>query len=88
MNALFKFLCRTHQFVFLGLSTLNSGRNKPVKEGGQQPPQQNLVSGPRANMAVHQLGSGYIHRSTCEEHQRGKPPLLVASIVQAHHSVI
>lgn len=61
---------------------------KPVKEGGQQPPQQNFVSGPRANVAVHQLGSGYIHRSTCEEHQRGKPPLLVASIVQAHHSEI
>lgn len=33
--ALFKFLCRTHQFLSLGLSTWNSGRNEPVKEGSQ-----------------------------------------------------
>lgn len=48
-----------------------SRRNEPVKEGGQQPPQQNLVPGPRAHVAVHELGSGYIHRSTCEEQKRG-----------------
>jgi len=31
--------------------------NKPVKEGSQQPPQQHLVSGPRAHVTVHKLGS-------------------------------
>lgn len=44
-------------------------KNKPVKEGGQQPPQQHLVSGPCAHVTVHELGSWYIHRSTCKKNK-------------------
>lgn len=29
------------------------GGHKPIKEGSQQPPQQHLVSRPRAHMTVH-----------------------------------
>lgn len=36
-----------------GASRRTGGRNKPVKEGGQQPPQQHLVSGPCAHVTVH-----------------------------------
>lgn len=47
-------------------------KNQPVKEGGQQPPKQHLVSGPCAHMTVHQLGPRDIHRSTCKECTRNE----------------
>lgn len=46
-------------------------KEKPVKEGSQQPSQQHLVSSPGTHMTVHELRSWNIHRSTCREQNKG-----------------
>lgn len=69
-NNNFHFYIKTKRLLTLHetLAEIDSDtKNKPVKEGGQQPPQQHLVSGPSAHVTVHELGSWYIHRSTCKD---------------------
>jgi hypothetical protein len=48
----------------------NLGRASPVKEGGQEPPQQNLVPRARADVAVHELSSSDVHVGACDGSRR------------------
>lgn len=44
-------------------------RDPPVKEGGEEPPQQDLVLHPRTEVAVHQLAACDVDPGACDRRQ-------------------